>query len=125
MRVAAIVCVALLAAACVSATMQPERPAFIVNTTVDSRAELLSAVRAALNNASVLLADDALTDASVLSIDRRQRLDGNGLPMDGRQLGTPDRFLLSTDGKRCLLRHERTQQQWTLQKTQCVARLTD
>lgn len=113
--------VALLAAACTSAPVRAGRPALIVHATADSRADLLSVVRAALHSAPLLLADDALTQESILLIEPRQRLDANGLPVNGRELGLPERFLLSIDGKRCVLTQERTQQHWVLARTQCKA----
>ncbi len=119
---AVLVSAALLAAACTGTPAQAEHPALIVNANGDSRADLLSAVRAALNNAPLLLADDALTQENVLLIERRQRFDTNGLPVNGRERDMPERFLLSTDGKRCVLTQERTQQRWVLSRTQCKAR---
>jgi hypothetical protein len=59
---------------------------------------------------------------NVLLIERQQRLDPQGLPANGRELGLPERFLLSTDGKRCVLTHERTQRQWVLTHSHCKAR---
>jgi hypothetical protein len=112
----------LLVAGCTSAPAQNERPALIIHPTAAGRADLLHAVRAALNNAPVTLADDALMRENVLLIERQQRLDPQGLPANGRELGLPERFLLSTDGKRCVLTHERTQRQWVLTHSHCKAR---
>ena len=119
MRILAMMCSALLAAACTSAPAQAGRPALIMHADADSRAELLSVVRAALHNAPLLLADDALTQESFLLIEARQRFDTHGLPVNGRELGRPERFLLSADGKRCVLTQERTGQHWVLARTQC------
>jgi len=112
----------LLVAGCTSAPAQNTRPALIVDPTAASRADLLDAVRAALNNAPVTLADDALTHENLLLIERQRRLDPQGLPANGRELGLPERFLLSIDGKRCVLTHERTQRHWVLTHTHCKAR---
>jgi hypothetical protein len=122
MRVLAMACAALPATACSSAPALAERPALITITTADSRADLLSAVSAALNYVPLLLADDALTQDSVLLIEPRQRLDPSDLPINGRELGRPERFLLSIQGRHCVLTHERTQQRQILKHTSCNAR---
>jgi hypothetical protein len=111
----------LIASACTSSPAPNDQPALIVQPDVDSRAELLSTVRTALNNAPLTLADDALTRDSVLMIERQTRLDPYGLPANGRELGLPERFVLVTDGKRCVLTQARTQQQWLLTHTHCIA----
>jgi hypothetical protein len=113
---------ALMMAACTTAPAQDERPALIVEPTPDSRAELLNTVRTALNNAPLSLAADALTYDSQLLIERQPRFDVRGLPANGRELGLPERFLLSTDGKRCVLTHDNTRQRYVLTQTQCKAR---
>jgi hypothetical protein len=121
MRVCCIVCMTMLAA-CSNAPARSEQPALIIQATAASRADLLQAVRAALHEVPVSLADDALTQDSVLLIELQPRLDPKGLLVNGRELGRPERFLLSTDGKRCVLTQEGTQQQWVLAHTQCRAR---
>lgn len=113
---------ALPVAACTSPAVQTERPALIVQATAESRAELLKVVRVALHDVPLLLADDALTRDSILLIEPRQRFDAMGLPVNGRALGMPERFLLSVDGRRCVLTQERTRQRWVLERTQCKAR---
>jgi hypothetical protein len=122
MKIGLIVCMTAMMTACASAPAHGERAAVMIEPSAASRAELLKTVRAALNNAPLILADDALSKDSVLSIEPQQRLDPNGLLANGRELGRPERFLLSTDGKRCLLTHERTRQQWLLVHAQCKAR---
>ena len=117
-----ITCMATMLVACSHSSVRREQPALIVQATTASRADLLDAVRSALHDVPVSLANDALMQDSVLSIERQQRVDPNGLLANGRELGRPERFLLSTDGRRCLLTHERTQQRWVLVHTQCRAR---
>jgi hypothetical protein len=112
----------MLVTGCTSSPAHSEHPALIVNATPESRAELLSVTRAALNNVPLTLADDVLTHESMLLIERQQRFDANGLSLNGRDLDRPERFLLSIDGKQCVLTHERTQQHWVLKQTRCKAR---
>ena len=121
MKICFIVFMTTMLFACTSVPARSEQPALIIQPTAASRADLVAAVRAALHDVPVSLADDALVQDSVLLIERQQRLDPKGLLVNGRELGRPERFLLSTDGKRCLLTYEATQQQWVLVHTQCRA----
>jgi hypothetical protein len=87
MKTGVIICMAAMMTACSSAPAYSERAALIVEPSAESRAELLKTVRAALNNAPLILADDALMQDSVLSLGRQQRLDPRGLPINGREPG--------------------------------------
>ncbi|MGE3530244.1 MAG: hypothetical protein AB7I12_00460 [Steroidobacteraceae bacterium] len=93
----------------------------IVHPTEASRKELLSIVRDALNHSSLTLAATALTQDSMLLVDRVPRYDARGLPVEGRIRDMPDRFLLSIESGRCVLTYERTQQRWWLRHTRCMA----
>lgn len=119
MKALLILVVALLISACTTSLAQTEHPALLINSTPDSRAELLGIVRAALNNPPLILAESALTQDSVLLIERVSRVDANGLPLNGREVTMPERFMLSIQGTRCVLTHERTSQHWLLRQSQC------
>jgi hypothetical protein len=121
MRQLAIVC-SLLVVACSSAPASSEQAAVIVTPTAASRAELQAVINKAFNGQSASLADDALTKDSVLLIERQQHRDANGVQLQGRQLGMPERFSLTIVGKQCVLTHERTQQQSVLTQALCKAR---
>jgi len=110
---------ALCAAALLSAAAQ-DRPALIVNPTPEGRTALLEAVRSALGGAQVALAEDALTHESVLVIERTARRDPAGRRLQGRELGTPERFRLVKSGSACVLIHERTGRRIPLDHTECV-----
>jgi hypothetical protein len=109
---------ALASAAC-SLSQANERPALITSATASSRAELAAVVSAALNGAPVRLADDSLTRDSALIVDRVQPRDAAGLPLDGRTLGKPERFLLVTHGTDCVLIHESTGKRHVLRSARC------
>ncbi len=113
-------CLPALIAACATST-QTGQPAVVVEPTPASRADLLSSVQAALNNNQILLADTALTQESVLLIERAPHTDPLGLPANGRELQQPERFLLSVQDAHCVLTHERTGRRWQLPHTQCRA----
>jgi hypothetical protein len=96
-------------------------PAVIVEPTEESRTALVSAVAAALHGAPVRLADDALTRSSMLTVERVRPRDSTGLPIVGRDLGTPERFRLVKRGAGCFLVHERTGREIRLEATRCAA----
>ena len=112
----------LLFSACASSIAQADRPAMIVNPTAATRTELLHIVRMALNNAPVTLADDALTQDTVLIIERTPRRDAGGQLLNGRVLEAPERFVLSLSNSHCVLTQESTHRHWVLRQTKCVAR---
>jgi hypothetical protein len=111
----------LAATGCKMNSVHEERPARIVNPTGESRAELKRVVSDMLFGADVLLADDALTDSSVLIIERNRIRGLNNPPLSGRDLGRPERFQLVTTGTKCVLIHESDQARYELPGTECVA----
>jgi hypothetical protein len=114
-------CVALLAGGCKMNSVHEDRPARIVNPTAESRAELQRVVSDMLFGADVALADDALTTASVLTVERSRSRSLDNPPLSGRDLGQPERFQLVTTGKQCVLIHDNGRARYALRETECVA----
>jgi len=82
-------------------------PAVIVNPTPQSRAELSVAVQRALHSGPIPLADDALTQSSLLPIDRIPRRDSRGRLLNGLEIGRkPEMFRLVKSGNSCVLIHD-------------------
>ncbi len=109
----------LLLSAC--ATMaQEERPAVLVTSDTEVRTQIVRAVAAALGNANVTLAPDALTTQSVLAIERTPARDATGQRLSGRDYGRPEQFQLLKQGERCVLVHTRTEERYELRRAQCV-----
>ena len=96
-------------------------PAVITEPSAGSRAELERAVSAALNGASVTLRDDALTREDTLVVERIRHRDPNGLLVEGRDMGRPERFHLVKNGADCVLVHEGTGRRFPLSRTTCAA----
>lgn len=111
----------LALAGCRSAPLPEGVPAFIVDPDDESRRELRQIVSTALEQPSVQLADDALTDSSVLTVEPTAPRGMNAPPATGRLLDTPERFRLLLDGPQCVLVHERTGMRWLLLDTDCEA----
>ena len=96
----------ILLAGCATSSSR-DVPAVIVNPTPQSRAELSLAVQRALHSGPVLLADDALTQSSLLPIDRIPRRDSHGRLLNGLEIGRkPEVFRLVQSGCRCVLIHD-------------------
>ncbi|HZF25472.1 MAG TPA: hypothetical protein VEZ88_04375 [Steroidobacteraceae bacterium] len=110
----------LAASAC--GTLPPEQdvPAVIVQPTVQGRDELRQTIAGALHNAPLTLADDALTRANVLIIERAGARDSKGVPLNGRELGRPEKFQLVKSGSRCVLIQDSSGQRFTLTKIDCA-----
>lgn len=109
----------LALAACKNGTMQQEVPAVIHEPTAEARAELQSHVSSALAT-DVLLADDALSESSVLIVERRVRRDPAGNRLPGRDLGRPEEFQLLLSGGNCVLVRQSTGERWKLREVNCV-----
>ena len=100
-------------AACKTSAVHEDVPARITNPTADSRAELQRVVSGALNGREVTIADDALTNDSLLIIEPKH--------LTGRDLGRPEHFRLALSGSRCVLVHQETDTRFELTETSCVA----
>ena len=125
--IAALCCAGVALAACKTTapvpyetSLQGNVPAVIVNPTPESRAELQRAVSEMLSGGDVMLADDALTQSSVLTIERRRAGSLDNPPLSGRDLGSPERFHLLLTGTGCVLVHESDEATVPLTETDCV-----
>ncbi len=92
----------------------------IMNPTDDSRKALQSAVNAALD-ANVTLANDALTDSSVLTIERKPPSSMENLPAQGRNMDMPMQFRLVLNDSDCVLVYTADDSRRKLADTSCIA----
>jgi hypothetical protein len=97
------VAIATLLSAVACSTIAAEQPAVLINPGEQDRAELLRVLRDALNGAPLLLADDAFTRESLLTVEVRPRDSLDGLPATGRVLTMPEQFRLVLTGERCVI----------------------
>ena len=94
--------------------------AIIVEPDEMSRTALQSAVNEMFDT-EVLLADDALTDTSLLIIERKIPRSIEGSPAQGRNMEMPFQLRLVTDGKDCILVDPRDGSRHILADTRCAA----
>ena len=97
-----------------------DQPARIVNADADSRAALQAAVNEALGN-DVLLAEDALTDTSLLTIERWPAGTMENPVPQGRILEKPIQFRLVINDSDCILIDQRNESRHVLKNTDCEA----
>lgn len=112
--------VALVLAACQTVATADDRPARIIEPDAASRAALQRAVNDALHT-DVALADDALTDSSLLTIERNPPKAMDSPPAQGRIMEAPIQFLLVIDGSECILVDQRDGTRLRLEETRCAA----
>ncbi len=105
--------VLLALCACKTDAVRAEVPAHVIDPTPDSHAELVQVVSNALGGRSVTIADDALTQGSMLIIGPKY--------LTGRDLGKPEQFRLVLNGSACVLVHLGSDARYALTKTICAA----
>ena len=106
--------------ACQTVATSNDTPALITDPSDESRAALQQTVNAALNT-EVTLADDALTDTSLLVIERVMPRTMQGSPAQGRTMEMPYQFRLVINGDDCVLIDQRDDSRHVLQDTSCSA----
>jgi hypothetical protein len=111
----------LALAGCGSNGLQPDVPAVRTSLTEASTLEIEQIVATAAGGSRTAISGDALSDSSLLVVERapRQRVDVPSA--DGRNYGRPDRFRLVLDGPQCFLVHEETGLRYLLKDTVCIA----
>ena len=94
-------------------------PARVTNPTIESRAALQQAVNDAMNM-NVLIADDALTDSSLLILERSPPRSMQNLPATGRNMDSAIQLRLVINGNDCILVDTRDAARYLLENTTCV-----
>lgn len=105
---------------CRTVATEQDRAARIVAPDDASRAALQRAVNGALHT-EVTLADDALTESSVLIIERSPPQTMDGLPTRGRTTEEPLQLRLVINRGRCILIDQRDHSRHELEHTRCEA----
>ena len=115
-----IAALAIGAGGCRAVATDHDRAARITNADDASRAALRRAVNDALNT-NVTLADDALTESSVLIIERSPPRNMQSLPTQGRNMEAPMQFRLVINREDCVLIDQRDRSRHELEHTTCEA----
>lgn len=110
----------LLLSGCQTVNSDNDRPARIVNPDAGSRAALQATVNEALGT-EVMLADTALTDSSMLTIERWPAGTMDNPVPQGRILERPIQFRLVINSSECILIDQRDSARYVLKNTACKA----
>ena len=119
--IAAVILFVIGLAGCQTLVATDDLPAWITNPDGASRAALQAAVNEALNT-DVALADDALTDSSILTIERNIPGSLEEQPAQGRNMDMPIQFSLVISGGDCVLIDQRDESRRILKNTSCKVR---
>jgi len=104
---------------CKNVAPDADQAAVITDPDAASRAALQQTVNTVLRT-DVALASDALTDTSILIIERKMPQSIEGSPAQGRTMEMPIQFRLVTDGTNCILVDQRDASRHVLADTRCV-----
>ena len=110
----------ILIAGCQTMVAGDDVPARITSPTDASRVALQNAVNDALHT-NVMLAADALTSSSNLSIERSPPRSLQGQTATGRNMDPPIRFRLVMNDSVCILIDTRDESRHPLDNTTCIA----
>ena len=112
--------VALLTTGCQTMGSDADQPARIINPDEASRAALQSMVDSILNT-EVTLAENALTESSMLIIERSPPRTMTNPNPQGRTMDEPIQFRLVINGSDCFLIDQRNESRHMLKDTECLA----
>tara|TARA_B110000116_G_scaffold270050_1_gene287269 strand:- start:1556 stop:1924 length:369 start_codon:yes stop_codon:yes gene_type:complete len=103
-------------------TVEPDydKPARIINVDDASRSALQNAVNTAIGT-NVTLADNALTDTSLLTLENRPPRSITNPNPQGRIMEMPIQFQLIKNGNDCILINQRDRSRQVLSGTSCEA----
>jgi uncharacterized protein YpmB len=108
-----------MSSACNQMLVKNDVPAYVINPTNESRAELKKAVSKALNGIPVTLADDALTSDDRLIIERKRHVDAQGNVIMGLETEMPHQFRLVKNNGKCILINQANGNRMELSRTVC------
>jgi hypothetical protein len=111
---------ALLVAGCQTMHADTDIPAVIKDPDDHSRADVKAALAASFGGRDVVIADDALTQSSLLMIERGPHRTINNPSPDGRIIAEPFRFRLVRNGEECVLIDLRDDSRHVLANTDCI-----
>jgi len=110
----------LLSAGCQTMNASADVPAVITDPDEASHSALKAALADSFGGLDVVIADDALTKSSLLTIERGPHRTINNPSPDGRIITEPFRFRLVKNGGECVLVDLRDDSRHVLADTDCA-----
>ncbi len=114
----------LVLAACQTPQQLAEYDALLIEPDAEARAEVRAAASTLLGGTPVLLAPDAFTQDSRLTLERMPRRSLIDLPLADRARFQPHQLRLVTSGGSCLLRNENSDTAVLLESAHCRVKIT-
>ena len=68
---------------------------------------------------NITIADDAFSQTASITIERKAKVDGRGLPIDGKHDNPLYSFTLLSDGAKCVLRNDQSGELTKLENVTC------
>ena len=68
---------------------------------------------------NITIADDVFSQTASITIERKAKVDGRGLPIDGRHDNPVFSFTLLSDGEQCVLRNDQSGELTKLENVTC------
>ncbi|MFC4653811.1 MULTISPECIES: hypothetical protein [Rheinheimera] len=112
---------ALLLSACQHQVQAEQQAAVLLETSAQVRQEIQQAIQQAIGGDPVKLADNVFLFESEIWIENAVLRDEKGRPLDGRIQNAANLFQLKLENGRCVLRHNKSNQNFELQSAHCVA----
>ena len=110
----------LICTSCQTVANDEDHRAVLIDPDETVRAELQHAVNSAFGT-EVLIADDALTQSSTLTIENRQPSTMDNQRPQGRVYDMPVQLVLVQRGQQCYLVDSRTERRFLLESATCAA----
>lgn len=106
---------------CASTQQNELQAAMVKELSNQQKMEIESIISGWFGGTKVTLADDVFSRSSVITIERREHLDSQRLPVEGRHSNPAYTFTLYKQGEQCLIQYEGTDKQAVLNDVACIA----
>ncbi|MDC8829625.1 hypothetical protein [Alteromonas gilva] len=109
-----------LASGCAATSVESPQEARLASLTAAQKAQLEAHISQWFGGIAIKLADNAFTQSSTLTIERRAHTDSRGLPIEGRHDNPAFAFTLLKQGEACLLNNDNSGEQVELTDVECI-----
>ena len=117
---AAPLAILLLSASGCATTQEAElHEAITKSISVSQKQAIESKISNWFGGLNITIADDAFSQTASITIERKAKVDGRGLPIDGKHDNPLYSFTLLSDGAKCVLRNDQSGELTKLENVTC------
>ena len=117
---AASLAILLLSASGCATTQEPElHEAITKSISVGQKQAIESKISNWFGGLNITIGNDAFSRTASITIERKAKVDGRGLPIDGRHDNPIYSFTLLSDGEQCVLRNDQSGELAELENMTC------